>query len=235
MSFFSGLFSHSKLIDLKGKTDWHCHILPGVDDGVESLDESLGILSAYEEAGIKEVWLTPHIMEDIPNRPVDLKNRFEELRRAYNGGIVLHLAAENMIDNLFTQRLESGDLLPIGPEGNTLLVETSYFSSPMRFRETLREIRKRGYNVLLAHPERYNYITSFSSYRELRDEGVFFQINLMSLSGYYGPVVRDKAKRLLAEGMYSHFGTDLHSIEQVDKILKMKLQPTVLEKLYSLS
>ena len=51
----------------RGFTDWHCHILPGVDDGVLTMDESLQILAEYERLGVKEVWLTPHIMEDIPN------------------------------------------------------------------------------------------------------------------------------------------------------------------------
>ena len=64
-------------------TDWHCHILPGVDDGVQSMDESLQILAEYERLGVKEVWLTPHIMEDIPNTTEKLRERFIELRTAY--------------------------------------------------------------------------------------------------------------------------------------------------------
>lgn len=235
MSFFSDIFSRPKSLELSGRTDWHCHILPGVDDGVETIDEALDVLSAYEQAGIKEVWLTPHIMEDIPNSTEDLKNRFEELRNAWQGSVALHLAAENMIDNLFFQRLDSGDLLPIGEEGNTLLVETSYFNAPMRFKDTIKEIRKRGFNVLLAHPERYGYITSFSTYRELKEMGVLFQVNLMSLCGYYGQAVRDKAHKLLSGNMYDRAGSDLHSIDQLDVIFKMKLQPVLLEKIYSLS
>ena len=84
---------------LAGYTDHHSHILPGVDDGVESMDEALRILATYEAAGVKELWLTPHIMEDIPNTPDKLRARFAELQAAYTGSITLHLAAEYMIDN----------------------------------------------------------------------------------------------------------------------------------------
>lgn len=84
---------------LAGYTDHHSHILPGVDDGVESMDEALRILATYEAAGVKELWLTPHIMEDIPNTPDKLHARFAELTARYKGSITLHLAAEYMIDN----------------------------------------------------------------------------------------------------------------------------------------
>ncbi|MDE7335811.1 MAG: capsular biosynthesis protein, partial [Muribaculaceae bacterium] len=112
MSFLSKFFERSKSVSLDGLTDWHSHILPGVDDGVETLEESLEILAGYEELGIRQVWLTPHIMEDLPNTPAKLRARFEQLCQAYSGPLKLHLAAENMIDNLFLQRLEADDLLP---------------------------------------------------------------------------------------------------------------------------
>ena len=99
----SGLF--------RGFTDWHCHLLPGVDDGVRTLEETLRVLSLYETLGVKEVWLTPHVMEDVPNEVSDLKARFEELRTAYKGPVTLYLASENMLDNLFEERLERNELL----------------------------------------------------------------------------------------------------------------------------
>ena len=78
----------------RGFTDWHCHILPGVDDGVQTMEEALQILAEYERLGVKEVWLTPHIMEDIPNTTEKLRDRFTELRTAYQGSVMLHLASE---------------------------------------------------------------------------------------------------------------------------------------------
>ena len=99
---------------LVGATDHHSHILPGVDDGVDTMDEALRILATYETLGIKELWLTPHIMEDIPNTPEKLKARFAELKEAYNGGIELHLAAEYMIDNNLHKLLQDYHFEPKG-------------------------------------------------------------------------------------------------------------------------
>ena len=104
---------------LKGMTDCHSHLLPGVDDGVETLDESLEILAEMEKLGVKKVWLTPHVMEDIPNKTVALQQKFRELKQSYNGTMELNLAAEYMLDNLFEKRLEKDDLLPL-EEGKRL-------------------------------------------------------------------------------------------------------------------
>lgn len=233
MSFISKLFSNAQPLSLQGMTDWHCHILPGVDDGVETMEEAVEILSRYEEAGIKDVWLTPHIMEDLPNTTDSLRKRFNELQEAYNGNVELHLAAENMMDTLFKKRLEEDDVLPIGDRGDMLLVETSYFSAPMRLFETLDAIKAKGYYPLLAHPERYNYIDSFSTYQKMRDMGVRFQCNLMSFSGHYGPMVKDKAMRLLSEGMIDRFGTDLHRFEHLEIIKRMKVGKPLLDAFIS--
>ena len=141
MSLLDKIFGRKAGVDFSGFVDWHSHILPGVDDGVGSLDDSLAILAEYERMGVREVWLTPHIMEDIPNSTAALRSVFAELTEAYSGPIVLHLAAENMIDVLFAGRLAAGDVLPIGPRGDMLLVETSCFNPPMKFESTLEDIR----------------------------------------------------------------------------------------------
>lgn len=233
MSFISRLFSNAHPLSLQGMTEWHSHILPGVDDGVETMEEAVEILNQYEEAGIKEVWLTPHIMEDLPNTTESLRQRFKDLQETYKGNVTLHLAAENMIDNLFKARLEADDLLPIGEKGNTLLVETSYFSAPMRLFETLEAIKNKGYHPLLAHPERYDYIDNFATYKKMHDFGVRFQVNLMSFIGHYGPMVKDKAMRLLSEGMIDRFGTDLHRIEHLEIISGMKVRKQVVDAFIS--
>ena len=139
-------------------TDWHCHILPGVDDGVQTMDEALQILAEYERLGVKEVWLTPHIMEDMPNTTRHLRERFAELQAVYQGKVALNLASENMLDNLFEERLNKNDLLPIGKDGRHLLVETSYFNPPMGLQNILLRIKAKGYFPILAHPERYVYM-----------------------------------------------------------------------------
>ncbi len=213
---------------LRGWTDWHCHILPGVDDGIPTLEDSLAALRWYEAQGVEEVWLTPHVMEDIPNTPAQLRARFAELQAAYSGPITMHLAAENMLDPLFEERLEAGELLPMG---ETLLVETSYFNPPLDLDGLLKAIRKKGFQPLLAHPERYVYM-DHRDYARLQDElGVAFQLNLPSLAGAYGPEVRKKAERLLAEGRYCRTGSDLHRLSAFRHAIETKLNPELFCKL----
>lgn len=219
---------------LQGAVDHHSHILPGVDDGVETMEEALRILSRYEKIGIKSVWLTPHIMEDVPNTPEKLIARFEKLKAAYKGSIELNLAAEYMIDNNLHKLLQSeGVLLPIGNKGNHLLVETSYFNPPMRLKETLRQIKSLGYHPLLAHPERYMYMEN-DEYRRLREEGIKFQLNIVSLAGGYGRAVKKKAEWLLENRLYSVCGSDLHSEDAIEYITACKLNNRQIELLKEL-
>ncbi|MCF0206741.1 MAG: capsular biosynthesis protein, partial [Bacteroidales bacterium] len=177
-------FSRKMLLSgiLAGSTDWHSHILPAVDDGVRTAEESLQILEAYEAQGVSKVWLTPHIMEDYPNTTQDLRTRFAELKSLYKGSVELCLASENMLDTLFVKRLQSDDLLPIGDEGRHLLVETSYFNPPMDLYGMLGELKSKGYTPVLAHPERYSYMTE-KDYKRLAEMNVVMQLNVGSLLG----------------------------------------------------
>lgn len=215
---------------LSGFTDCHSHILPEVDDGVETMDESLAILSCYEASGVSEVWLTPHIMEDVPNETVTLRQRFSQLSAAYQGSITLHLSAEYMIDSLFRARLTSGDLLPWGKQQNRLLVETSCFGAPAGFRALLHEIAAKGYYPVLAHPERYMYMAK-SDYRQLHSLGVEFQLNLFSLLGMYGKEAQLKAKLLLKAGAYSYIGSDLHRYAALEHALQQRLSAKTVQRL----
>lgn len=202
----------------EGFTDWHSHILPGVDDGVRTMEEALDILRLYEGLGVKTVWLTPHIMENMPNTTAHLRERVAELQAAYTGPITLHLAAENMLDNLFEERLKKNDLLPLGENGNHLLVETSYFTPPMGLNNILLRIKAKGYYPVLAHPERYVYMGE-SDYRQLKDMGVKFQLNLPSIAGMYGDRIKKKAVRLLGEKAVAYIGTDIHSYSIFQKFI----------------
>ena len=196
-------------------TDHHSHILPGVDDGVKKMETSLKVLERYEQLGIAEVWCTPHVMEDIPNTTAGLQARFAELCEAYRGPIKLHLAAEYMMDALFEERLEQGDLLKLGDEGNQVLVETSYFTPPMDMDAILRRIKQKGIYPMLAHPERYVYMNK-ERYKELKNNGIRFQLNLSSVAGAYGSEAKDKALWLLKQNFYNIAGSDLHSSRNID-------------------
>lgn len=209
----SGLF--------QGFTDWHSHILPGVDDGIEKMEDSLAVLKHYEDLGVSTVWLTPHIMEEVPNTPAKLRERFEQLKDAYNGPIQLHLAAENMLDALFEERVAKKELMPIGPEGNHLLIETSYVNPPMGMEEMIFDVMAMGLTPILAHPERYRYMDK-KDYARWKERGLLFQTNIMSLLGLYGETARDKAEWLLKEGLIDLTGSDLHRRMQLVKALEMR-------------
>lgn len=172
------------------------------------------VLQRYEEIGIAEVWCTPHIMEDLPNTTEGLWARFAELQAAYHGPVKLHLAAEYMMDQLFEERLQNNDLLPLGAESNRLLVETSYFNPPMGMHDILKQIKIQGYFPVLAHPERYVYMDK-DDYRTLKSRGILFQLNLASLAGAYGPDAQKKARWLLKKDFYNLAGSDLHSVRNM--------------------
>lgn len=206
---------------LQGMTDYHSHLLPGVDDGVQTADESLEILRLYEQLGIREVWFTPHIMEDIPNTTAGLRSRFEQFKKCYTGNLRLHLAAEYMLDNLFKERLAHRDLLPIGEEGDHLLVETSYFNPPMDLYSMMEKIKSAGFIPVLAHPERYIYMGE-KEYRRLKEVEVMFQSNLPSLANAYGGLVKKKVEWLHAQNMINLYGTDIHTFSSFQRILSFR-------------
>ena len=207
----------------------HCHLLPGVDDGVKELHETLKILELWQSLGVKEVWLTPHIMEDIPNKTLELKQKCEELKTVAPKGITLRLSAENMMDNLFLQRLEQRDLLPIGRDRQHLLVETSYYNPPMDMHRFFERIKESGYMPVLAHPERYQYM-DMSTYKMWKEKDVLLQLNVPSLVGAYGPEVQYKAEKLLDKGMYDYCGTDTHSMRFVEFFLNGKISKNTVRK-----
>ena len=223
-----GLFNRSVSVSasglLAGRTDWHCHILPGVDDGFRNMEDSLAALRRYAELGFSQVWLTPHIMEDIPNTTEALRSRFAELQQAYDGPLDLHLASENMMDPLFGERLEAGDLLPL-PDAR-LLVETSYFNPPVDMDGILEDIKSSGFFPVLAHPERYMYMDR-RRYRELKSKGIEFQLNITSLTGAYGPEVKARAEKLLKAGMYDYSGTDLHRLSSLERLAEASVSKKI--------
>ena len=211
-----GLFQHRKSVLgsglLKGAVDNHSHILYGLDDGVKTQEDSLAILRFLANAGVTDVWLTPHVMEDVPNTTEGIRARFEELGAAYSGGIRLHLAAEYMIDTLFEERLSRKDILTHGDD--TVLVETSAVAPPINLWEVLESMRASGYRPLIAHPERYRYMEK-ADYRRLHEMGCLLQLNLPSILGFYGGSARERAQLILDKGWYSMTGSDCHRLRVI--------------------
>ncbi len=160
-------------------------------------------------------------MEDYPNWTDRLRARFEELQKAWKGNVQLRLASENMLDSLFEERLAARDLLPIGENGDHLLVETSYFSAPMGFDGIIDSIKSAGYYPLLAHPERYTYMNE-EDYKRLRAKGVKMQLNYVSLVGGYGETAKKKSIWLLKNGMIDAVGSDVHRLKSNQTLIAQK-------------
>ena len=226
--------------------DIHSHILPCVDDGSQSNEQSLTLLKLMVELGIKHLVLTPHIMETVwENESEDLKIRFQEFKNYLHKEnfheIQLYLAAEYMLDGNFQSLLKSERLLTISD--SYILVEMSYLNPPINLYELLFDIQIAGYTPILAHPERYNFLhNNFEEYIKLKNAGCLLQMNLLSVTNYYGKNVKDTAMKLLKESMIDFVGSDTHHehhlkhLESINKPSLLKLLRPILlnnEKLYN--
>ena len=214
---------------LQGFKDHHSHILFGVDDGVKTLEAALDILSYAESNGVSQMWCTPHIMEEISTPTSLLQERFAQLKESYKGNISLRLAAEYMLDTEFKKRLDSRDLLTL--EDNVVLVETSVAIPPFNFLEILHDIMSKGYRPMLAHPERSRYLT-MTDYERLDSIGVYFQLNLPSIVGYYGDTAQKKAVQMLKNNWYNVAGSDCHRLQSLESQLTREvLTSDIIERL----
>lgn len=182
-------------------TDMHAHVLPGLDDGAESIDQALAMIRKLQQLGYQKLILTPHVMGDFyKNSASDIKAKLAELQLAAQQeqiAVVLEGAAEYYLDEWFVQKLEDKEpLLCFG--GNYVLIETSYINEPMRFQDIIFQIKSNGYKPVLAHPERYSYLYNrWDHLVEWHRNEVLFQINLNSLTGYYGPEAKRTAKKII--------------------------------------
>ena len=201
--------------------DLHSHLIPGIDDGSKSMEESLTLLSGLEELGYKKVITTPHIMADAyKNTPEIILQGLKHLREeSQKEGITLDIeaAAEYYLDDVFEALLEKGDVLTL--KGRYLLFETSYFAKPMQIEEMIFAITSSGYKPMMAHPERYRYVKDpLVEYNRFKELGVFFQVNLNSFGGHYGKDAKQKADFLSKEGMVDFLGSDVHHKKQVETL-----------------
>jgi tyrosine-protein phosphatase YwqE len=208
---------------LRGMTDIHSHFLYGTDDGMQTKEETFAALDYFEQQGIQCVCFTPHIMENYPeNNSESLKRHFDNFIGEYTGNIDVRLSAEYMIDSRFESHLNNEENKPLTVADEYLLVETSCINPPLNFRKTLQNIKKKGYYIILAHPERYLY-TDKNDYKKLTDDGfIFFQLNLLSPTGYYGKQARENAEYLLNNNFYSFTGTDIHNLESHKQAFNLK-------------
>ncbi|WP_394993048.1 tyrosine-protein phosphatase [Emticicia sp.] len=216
------------------KTDMHSHLLPNVDDGVHNEETSFNFIKNLIELGYKKLILTPHIYSELyPNKKDDLIRKFNVLKDNIEKNkipIQIELAAEYYIDKRFKELIQDNELLTFGDK--FILVETSFVGLPLNFEETLFELITLGYRPVLAHPERYNYfLKNLKYFRHLHERGIFLQINLLSLVGYYGSESYKIAEYLLKERIVSFIGTDLHNERHLEQIKKINFSNSFLKLL----
>lgn len=212
---------------LEGFVDIHCHILPGIDDGAATIEESINLIKKFAILGIDQFIATPHIMEDYySNDDNTIAHAFEILQDSLTTArlthVIIHPSAEYMMDNHFEELLEQRNIHPL--KGKYVLVEMSYFQPPINLHEIIQRIRQQGFLPVLAHPERYSFYHGKKRYyHTLKQLGCFFQMNLLSLSDHYGKSVQKTAHYLLEEKLIDFVGTDTHNIFQLDKLSNLQI------------
>lgn len=209
----------------------HSHLLPGIDDGVKTPEEAHHVIEQLMELGYRRLITTPHIMTDY------FGNTGESVRTAYDAflphvaakhpSLVFEAAAEYYLDdNVIAWAAERKPLLTFGDK--YLLFETNMISEPLQLKEFIFSVTLQGYKPVLAHPERYQYMT-LEKAEDLRNRGVKLQLNLLSLIGQYGPPVQKLAEKLIARGWADMLGTDCHNLDHT-RLLRAVQRTTAYRK-----
>jgi len=198
--------------------DLHSHFLPDIDDGCESVEDSLKLITQMKKLGYKKLITTPHIMsKKYPNTIQSIKKSLFEIRgmlKVKNIDIELEASAEYYFDNHFIDLVLNKELLYFGD--NYILFELPYTTRPLLLEEMIVKMVSLGYKPVLAHPERYRFLREVTEYRKLKSLGLFFQVNINSLEGYYGHEVQKKAIMLSQKGMVDFIGSDIHHQKHMD-------------------
>lgn len=203
------------------KTDMHCHLVPGIDDGQKTAEGGAELVAKEKSWGIERIICTPHITQDtFENTPQTIGPAFQALKKAVENlgiDISLEYSAEHRLDNFFSGQLEKGAITPM--PNNFLLVENSFVQEAWNLDRTLFDLALKGFRPILAHPERYSYYYDKPQrYEQLHTAGTLFQINLLSLAGYYGKSEKKTAEWLIEKGFADFVGTDMHNMRHCEAI-----------------
>ncbi|WP_156305353.1 tyrosine-protein phosphatase [Sphingobacterium endophyticum] len=228
MGFWSNLFGANKKEQsaYHNRLEWigwdiHNHILPGIDDGSPSVEDSVILIEGLKSLGIHNSISTPHVMAGVHNNtPETIKaahNKLSDHLKANSIDFKLGFSAEYMIDDQIDQWISSDKLCLIADK--YMLIEMSYLSESKALFSIIKAIQDRGYQPILAHPERYNYFhNNFKIFEEIKNAGCFLQLNLLSISKYYGENVKTCALTLIRAGMYDFVGTDMHHTRHLEAL-----------------
>jgi protein-tyrosine phosphatase len=200
--------------------DMHSHLVPGIDDGSQSVEDSVRFIEGLQTMGFRGLITTPHIISDIyPNNKAIIDTAFATINLKVPD-FHFSYAAEYMINAEFEALLNNGQLLCFSE--NHVLVEMSYIAASANFRDMIFQLKVKGYQPVLAHPERYLFLhNSYNIYQEFKDLGCLLQLNILSIAGYYGIPIKKIAMRLLSDRLYDLAGTDLHHERHLDALKQM--------------
>jgi len=212
---FSLFRSNKTIPDLSFiSADMHSHLLPGLDDGLQEIEQTLQFVKELQQLGYKKLVCSPHILSGVyDNSPETILPKLELVRAALaenNIDMPVEAAAEYMVDADFENYVNEGkQLLTFGK--NLILIEMSYAAASNNIEQVIFQLRIKGLQPVLAHPERYNYyLSNPKQYERFVDLGCMLQINLLSLLGYYGEPAINIAQDLLKKNLISFVGTDMH-------------------------
>lgn len=202
-------------------TDLHSHVIPGIDDGSPDVETSIQLIGKMQEWGITKIISTPHIADaTFENNKTTIGGAYDKLKVALcenNIDVDISYSAEYRMDEGFLNKMEAGELIPL--PGNRILIENSFFQPFWNIKGLIFDLELKGFFPILAHPERYAYYFEDKSiYTELHEMGCKFQVNLLSLSGFYGKEVLNVALWLLKQDYIDYIGTDLHHMKHVEGI-----------------
>ncbi|QDH78352.1 capsular biosynthesis protein [Echinicola soli] len=207
------------------EVDMHSHLIPGIDDGAESLKESVALIKRLQDLGLRKLITTPHVMTEFyKNTPKIISeglSKLQEVLKEENIQVEIEAAAEYYLDEIFVEKLEKDEpLLTFGD--NYILVETGFMNRPHMLQETFFALETKGYKPILAHPERYLYLQQDPSMLEsLIEKGIYFQINLLSFTGYYSKPIKAMAEKLLERRLVRFVGTDCHNHRYLDALERL--------------
>ena len=211
--------------------DMHSHLLPGIDDGAEDLEDSLDLIRGMRQLGYRKLITTPHVLWDMYKNTHEIINEklalVKEAVKKEGIDVEIHAAAEYFLDEHVEELLRNKvPLLTI--KDNMVLTEFSMAFPSMNVKETLFEMEMQGYQPIIAHPERYTYLERNKDfYRELKDIGCLFQLNILSLGGHYGRSVTELSHYLLKNNFYNLLGTDLHHSGHLEGLQEIEFPDAV--------
>lgn len=200
-------------------TDVHSHILFGIDDGSRTISESVELLKKLKSVGFNNVILTPHFILDSTYNSnyesnIKIYNELKERLLNENIDINIYLGNEIFIDKNVPTLLEKNIITSLNGT-KYVLVEFPMHNKLLNIEDILYEIRSKGYEVVIAHPERYDaFKEDYSIVDTLREDGFLFQSNYSSILGYYGKDSIKLLKYMLKRHYIDFLGTDIHRIEK---------------------